>query len=148
MVGRSPLRTLLRRLLPRLGCALRGPQAGSCARCAQRGAASRRAAVCLSALCAHGRLRCRAWPQRGPSAAPLGTLPSSARLPPETPLKPPQPKMIEAAKKGVKEIPIPGIVRVPTYGTDYLPVRRERNTYIRPTGAAGATGGRMFVGWG
>ncbi len=42
--------------------------------------------------------------------------------------------MIEAAAKGVKEIPIPGIVRVRTYGTDYLPVRRERNTYIRPKG--------------
>jgi hypothetical protein len=33
-----------------------------------------------------------------------------------------------------KEIPIPGIIRIPTYGTDYLPVRRERNTYIRPKG--------------
>jgi hypothetical protein len=43
--------------------------------------------------------------------------------------------MIQHAKGG-KEIPIPGIVRVPTYGTDYLPVRRERNTYIRPKGAA------------
>lgn len=45
--------------------------------------------------------------------------------------------MIEAAAKGVKEIPIPGIVRVRTYGTDYLPVRRERNTYIRPKGEVG-----------
>ena len=45
--------------------------------------------------------------------------------------------MIQAssAKGGGKEIPIPGIVRVPSYATDYLPVRRERNTYIRPKGA-------------
>lgn len=42
--------------------------------------------------------------------------------------------MIEATKAGVKEIPIPGVVHVRTYGTDYLPVRRERNTYIRPKG--------------
>lgn len=42
--------------------------------------------------------------------------------------------MIQDASKGVKEIPIPGIVHVRTYGTDYLPVRRERNTYIRPKG--------------
>lgn len=45
--------------------------------------------------------------------------------------------MIQHAMGG-KEIPIPGIVRVPTYHTDYLPVRRERNTYIRPKGKAAA----------
>lgn len=56
-------------------------------------------------------------------AQPVLLLPSSS-----------QPKMIQHAKGG-KEIPIPGIVRVPTYSTDYLPVRRERNTYIRPKGA-------------
>ncbi|PRW60332.1 enhancer of polycomb 1 isoform A [Chlorella sorokiniana] len=48
-----------------------------------------------------------------------------------------KPKMIEAAKAGMKEIPIPGVVHVRTYGTDYLPVRRERNTYIRPKGGVG-----------
>ncbi|KAL4437402.1 hypothetical protein ABPG75_004541 [Micractinium tetrahymenae] len=48
-----------------------------------------------------------------------------------------KPKMIAAAGPKGKEIPIPGIVRVPTYGTDYLPVRRERNTYIRPKGGVG-----------
>lgn len=47
-----------------------------------------------------------------------------------------QPKMIAAAGPKGKEIPIPGVVRVPTYGTDYLPVRRERNTYIRPKGGS------------
>ncbi|EFN60164.1 hypothetical protein CHLNCDRAFT_133649 [Chlorella variabilis] len=47
-----------------------------------------------------------------------------------------KPKMIQHAMGG-KEIPIPGIVRVPTYHTDYLPVRRERNTYIRPKGGVG-----------
>ncbi|KAL4429854.1 hypothetical protein ABPG77_010971 [Micractinium sp. CCAP 211/92] len=48
-----------------------------------------------------------------------------------------KPKMIAAAGPKGKEIPIPGIVRVPTYNTDYLPVRRERNTYIRPKGGVG-----------
>ncbi|KAI3429860.1 hypothetical protein D9Q98_010171 [Chlorella vulgaris] len=46
-----------------------------------------------------------------------------------------KPKMIQHATG--KEIPIPGIIRIPTYGTDYLPVRRERNTYIRPKGGVG-----------
>lgn len=49
--------------------------------------------------------------------------------------------MIQTAGEGVKEIPIPGIIRIPTYGTDYLPVRRERNTYIRPKGALRDDGG-------
>ena len=42
---------------------------------------------------------------------------------------------------GIKEIPIPGIIRIPSYQTDYLPVRRERNTYLRPKGACRAAGG-------
>ena len=45
-----------------------------------------------------------------------------------------QPKMIAAPGPKGREIPIPGVVRVPTYGIDYLPVRRERNTYIRSKG--------------
>lgn len=39
--------------------------------------------------------------------------------------------------KGGKEIPIPGIVRIPSYRTDYLPAWRDRNTYIRGKGGGG-----------
>lgn len=46
--------------------------------------------------------------------------------------------MTQEGKDGVvKEIPIPGIIRIPTYASDYLPVRRERNTYLRPKGVRG-----------
>lgn len=38
---------------------------------------------------------------------------------------------------GVKEIPIPGVTRVPTYDIDYLPAFRERNTYVRGRGGTG-----------
>lgn len=36
--------------------------------------------------------------------------------------------------KGGKEIPIPGVTKVPTYQLDYLPTFRERNTYLRGRG--------------
>ena len=49
--------------------------------------------------------------------------------------------MIEQSQGGIKEIPIPGILNIPTYQTDYLPVRRERNTYIRPKGGHAVGGG-------
>ncbi|PSC68541.1 enhancer of polycomb 1 [Micractinium conductrix] len=49
-----------------------------------------------------------------------------------------KPKMIQQpGNAGIKEIPIPGIIRIPSYQTDYLPVRRERNTYLRPKGGVG-----------
>lgn len=52
-----------------------------------------------------------------------------------------QPKMINQADgKGGKEIPIPGVVRVPTYQQDYLPCWRDQNTYIKDAGGAGARG--------
>lgn len=47
-----------------------------------------------------------------------------------------QPKPTEQ-QKGSKEIPIPGVSRVPTYDVDYLPTFRERNTYIRGKGGSG-----------
>ena len=36
-----------------------------------------------------------------------------------------------------KEIPIPGVTRVPTYDLDYLPAFRERYTYLRGKGSNG-----------
>lgn len=42
--------------------------------------------------------------------------------------------MIKRNGKGVKEIPIPGVTKVPSYETDYLPCFLERNTYIREKG--------------
>lgn len=47
-----------------------------------------------------------------------------------------QPKMVEQ-HEGVKEIPIPGVSRVPTYEIDYLPTYKERNTYLRGKGGYG-----------
>lgn len=48
-----------------------------------------------------------------------------------------QPKMIEKDAKGGKEIPIPGCLRVPSYQIDYLPVAKDRYTYIRGKGGLG-----------
>lgn len=48
-----------------------------------------------------------------------------------------QPKMIEKDAKGGKEIPIPGCLRVPSYQIDYLPVSKDRYTYIRGKGGLG-----------
>ena len=42
-----------------------------------------------------------------------------------------------ARPTGSKEIPIPGITKVPTYDLDYLPAFRERNTYLRGKGGTG-----------
>jgi enhancer of polycomb-like protein len=43
----------------------------------------------------------------------------------------------QQSAKGGKEIPIPGVVKVPTYEIDYLPTFRERNTYLRGRGGIG-----------
>jgi enhancer of polycomb-like protein len=40
-------------------------------------------------------------------------------------------------KKGIKEIPIPGVTRIPTYALEYLPTFRDRNTYLRGRGGCG-----------
>ncbi|KDD76451.1 hypothetical protein H632_c221p0 [Helicosporidium sp. ATCC 50920] len=45
----------------------------------------------------------------------------------------------QQSAKGGTEIPIPGVTRVPSYETDYLPSWRERNTYIREHGGTGYT---------
>lgn len=50
--------------------------------------------------------------------------------------------MVKASNNGGKEIPIPGVVRIPTYRTDYVPTWRDRNTYIRPKGKRSA--GSLF----
>ena len=76
-----------------------------------------------------GAPRWRCCSRRGASLPP-----TPPPLPTHSPATPPQPKMIEQSQGGIKEIPIPGILNIPTYRTDYLPVRRERNTYIRPKG--------------
>eukprot|EP00887_Chlorella_sp_A99_P003834 scaffold11.g3834.t1 len=51
-----------------------------------------------------------------------------------------KPKMIERGGgqgDGAKEIPIPGVSRIPTYALDYLPTFRDRNTYLRGKGESG-----------
>ena len=97
------------------------------------------------------------WVGRGVKGMPRhwGPVLPSPPLPlPHPPIAPPlpsppppsQPKMIERQQQGEggesqKEIPIPGVQRVPTYPTDYLPTFRDRNTYLRGKGGWGGGGG-------
>lgn len=50
---------------------------------------------------------------------------------PSIPVSRSQPKMIQADGKEGKEIPIPGVRKIPSYQRDYLPVWQPHTTYIK-----------------